>query len=102
RSLFGAANHAVERVLPLGKQNADQISAVVHRDVRFVINRGQNVVVVGLVVLALDGENRNAVVAYQAGGDIILRGERIRSAKHNVRAAITKADGQVSSFSRDV
>src|SRR5579864_1816963 len=54
---FGAADHAIERVAALGMQNADQVGAIVHGDVRLVVESGEDVVVVGVVVLALDREN---------------------------------------------
>ena len=83
---------SVESVGALGVQDRDQVGAVVHGDVRLVVDGGQDVVVVGVVVLALDGEDGNVVVAHQAGGNVILRGERIRGAEHHVGAAIAQAD----------
>ena len=65
---------SVERVLPLGVQDGHQVSAVIHGDVRPVIDGRENMAVVRVVVLALDGEDRNIVVAHQAGGNIVLRG----------------------------
>ncbi len=100
--LFGAADHAVERVGALGVQDGDQVGAIIHGDVRLVIDGGQDVVVVGVVVLALDGEDGNVVVADQAGGDVILRGERVRGAEHHVGSAIAQADGEVRGFGRHV
>src|SRR5208337_1389669 len=52
--LFGAADDAFERVGALGVQDGDQIGSVVHGDVRLVVNGGDDVVVVSVVVLALD------------------------------------------------
>src|SRR5208283_1278943 len=69
---FGPANHVRQRVGALGVQDSDQVGAVVHGDVRLVIDGGEDVVVVRVVVLALDGEYRNIVVTDQAGGHIIL------------------------------
>ncbi len=89
--LFRAADHAVKRVLPLGVQDGHQVRAVVHGDVRLVIDGSQDMAVVGVIVLALDGENRNAVVAHQAGGDIVLRRKRIGGAQHHIRAAVAQA-----------
>ncbi len=37
--LFGAADHAVERVFALGVQHDDQVGAVIHGDVRLVVER---------------------------------------------------------------
>jgi hypothetical protein len=78
--LFRSADDVFESIRPLGVQNRHQVGSIVHRDVRLVIDRGQNMVVVGVVVLALDGVNGNVVVAYQAGGHVILCGQRIRGA----------------------
>ncbi len=72
--LFRSADDIIESIGALGVQNRDQVGAIVHGDVRLVIDGGQNMVVVGVVVLALDGVNRYIVVAYQAGGHVILRG----------------------------
>src|ERR1700736_1026836 len=91
---FGAADHAFERVLTLGVQQGNEVSAVVHGDLGLVVNGGQNVAVVGIVVLALDGEDRNIVIANQAGGHVVLRRERIGGAQHHVGAAVTQPNGQ--------
>ena len=82
-------------VLALGVQHGDQVGAVVHGDLGLVVERGHDVRVVGLVVLALDGEDGNAVVAHQDGGHVVLRGERVGGAEHHVGAAIAQGDHQV-------
>ena len=102
RGFFGAADHAFERVLALGVQQGHQVGAVVHGDLGLVVDGGQDVAVVGVVVLALDGEDRNIVIAHQAGGHVILRGQRIRGAQHNIGAAIPQADGEVRGLGGDV
>ena len=51
---------------------ADQVGAVVHGDVRLVLQRGGDVPVIAVLVLALDRENGDAVVLHQAGGDVVL------------------------------
>ena len=83
-------------------ENGDQVGAVVHGDVRLVVDGGQDVLVVGVVVLALDGEDGDVVVAHQAGGDVVLRGKRVGGAKHDVGAAIAQADRQVRGLGGDV
>src|SRR5439155_16175169 len=95
RGFFRAANHALERVLTLGVQDADQVGAIVHGDVRLVVERGQDVAVIGVIVLALDGEHGNAVVADQAGGNVVLRRKRVGRAELDICASVTKANGQV-------
>ncbi len=99
---FGAADHAFEGVLALGVQQGDQVGAVVHGDVGPVVDGGQNVAVIGVVVLALDGEDRNIMIAHQAGSNVVLGGERIRGAEHDIGAAIFQTDGQVRGFGGDV
>ena len=75
--LFGSADHVFERVGALSVENRDQVGAIVHGDVRLMVDGGENVVIVSIVVLALDGEHGNAVIANQAGGHIILRRQGI-------------------------
>ena len=99
---FGASDHAFERVGALGVEDGDEVGAIVHGDVRLVIDGGEDVVVVSVVVLALDGEDGNVVVADQAGGDVVLRGKRIGGAEHDVGAAVAQADGQVRGLGGDV
>ena len=77
RRLFGAADDAVEQLAALLVERADQVGAVVHRDVRLVVERGLDVPVVGRVVLALDGVDRDPVVRHERGRDVVLRGERV-------------------------
>ncbi len=74
----------------LGVQDGDQVGAVVHGDLRLVVERGHDVRVVRIVVLALDGEDGNVVVADEAGGHVVLRGQRIRSAERHVGAAVAQ------------
>ena len=75
--LFGAADHAFERVGALGVEDGDEVGAIVHGDVRLVIDGGEDVVVISVVVLTLDRVDRNALIADQAGGDIVLRRKRV-------------------------
>ena len=102
RSLFSASNHAFECVSALGVQKGDQIRAVIHRDVRFVVDGRLNVVVVRVVVLALDCEYGNSMIAHQAGGHVVLRRQWIRGAKHDIGAAVAQADSKISGLGRDV
>ena len=91
-----------QNFLALGESNRHQVSAVIHRDVRLVIERRHDVRVVRVVVLALDGVNRDVVVANQAGGDVILGRQRVGSAKHYVGAAVAQRDRQVCRLGGDV
>src|ERR1051326_953333 len=60
--LFGAADDAFEHVGALSVKDGHEVSAVVHRDVGLVIDGGEDVVVVGVVVLALDGDRKSVVL----------------------------------------
>ena len=76
RGFFGAADHAFESVGALGVEDGDEVGAIVHGDVGLVIDRRKDVVVIGVVVFTLDGVDGNALIADQAGGNIVLGGER--------------------------
>ncbi len=75
--LFRAGDDAVNDVLALGESGADQIGAVIHGDVRLVVERGKNVLVVRIVVFALDGKDTDAVVAHKRSGHVVLRRKRV-------------------------
>ena len=102
RRLLRTPDHPIQCILPLGVQDRDQICAVVHRNVRLVVQRRQNVAVIAVVVLALDGEHRNAMIAHQAGGYIVLRGKRVGSAEHHFGATIAQCDPKIRRFGGDV
>ena len=72
--LFGSGDHVGDEVGALGQQHGDQVRAVVHGELRLVLKGGAQVRIVGVVVLAFDGESRNVVVAIQRSGDFVLRG----------------------------
>ena len=65
----------------------NQIRAVVHGDVGTAFNGRAQMFEKSFPVLALDGEHGNFVVLHEARRHIVLRGQRIRSAKHDIRAA---------------
>ena len=98
RRLFRSADHPFQRVSALGVQDRHQVRAIIHGDVRFMVDRRQNVVVIRIVVLALDGEHRNALIAHQAGRNVVLRRKRVRGAQHHIRSAIAQANRQVRGF----
>ena len=100
--LFRSPNDAVYHVRAFGVQNIHQVGAIVHGDVRLVIDGRQDVLVISLVVLALDGEHRDVVVAHQAGGHIVLGRQRIGGAQYHVRPTITQADRQICGLGSDV
>ena len=85
-----------------GVQDADHVGAVVHRDLRLVVDRGLDVRVVGVVVLALDREDGDVVLVDERRGDVVLRRERVRRAEHDVRAAGLQRPHQVRGLGRHV
>ena len=87
-----------KRVLTLGVQHGHKVGTIIHRDLRLVIDGRENVTVIGVVVLALDGKDGNVVIAHQAGGDVVLRGERIGGAQHHIGASIAQTNREVRSL----
>ena len=53
-------------LLALRMEDADDVGAIVHRDLRAVVDGRRDVRVVGVVVLALDGEDGHAVLGTSA------------------------------------
>ena len=81
---------------------ADQVGAVVHRDVRLVLQGGGDVPVVAVLVLALDGVDGDAEVLHQAGGDVVLGRQRVGRDEDEVGAAGLERAGQVGRLGRHV
>src|SRR5262249_11658244 len=92
---FHAAGHLTDDALPLGRRQflrprpnlrmhvvetlqghedhgRHQIGAVVHGDVQLVFQGGDDVFVIGVVVLFADGEDGDAEVVDETGGDVVL------------------------------
>src|ERR1019366_989856 len=93
--LFGASDYVGHQMLVLGQQQRHQVRAVVHGDLRLVVHGGVQMRVVGGVVFTLNRVGGNRVILYERGGNLILRGERIRRAENQIGAAVTQRDGQV-------
>ena len=91
-----------ELVAPVRVKDADHVGAVVHRQMRLVIDRRLDVLVVRVVVLALDRERRDLVAVDERRRDVVLRGERVRRAQHHVGAAGLQGAGQVRGLGRHV
>ncbi len=64
--------------------------------------RGTDVLVVRCVILTLDGEDLDAVVCHQVRRDVVLRGQRIGRAEHDVRAPRLQGDHQIGGLAGDV
>ena len=81
---------------------ADEVGAVVHRDVRLVLQGRGDVPVVARLVLALDGVDGDVEVVDQAGRDVVLGRERVGGDQHEVGAAGLEGPGQVGRLGRHV
>ncbi len=93
----------VAELLAAGRvEDADHVGAVVHRQLRLVVDRGLDVLVVGVVVLALDREDGDAVLLDERRRGVVLRRERVRGAEHDVGAARLERAHQVRGLGRDV
>ncbi len=62
---FGAADYVLDQLGMLGEKLGDEVRAVVHGDLRLVVNCSGDVRVVGSVVFAFDGVRRDAIVLHQ-------------------------------------
>ncbi len=102
RRLLGAGDDLAEQLAPCRVEHADHVGAVVHREVRFVVNGRLDVGVVRVVVLALDGEHGHVVFGYQCRRDVVLRRQRVGRAEDDVRAARLQRPHQVRRLGRDV
>src|SRR5438876_714802 len=87
-SFFRSGNYVRDEISPLGEQHGYQVRAVVHGELRLVLQRSAQVRVVSVVVLALDGKRWNVVVAIERSGDFVLSGERIGRAQHRIGATV--------------
>ena len=100
--LLRAGDHVAELLAAGGVEDADHVGAVVHRDVRLVVDRGLDVLVVRVVVLALDRERRDPVLVDERGRDVVLRRERVGRADDDVGAARLERAHQVRRLGRHV
>ena len=100
--LLGAADDVGGHVGALAVEHADDVGAVVHGDVGAVVDAGVDVLVVGLVVLALDGVDAHAVLLDQRGGHVVLRAQRVAGAEHDVGAAGLQRAHEVGGLGGDV
>ncbi len=61
-----------------------------------VIEHSVDVLEIGFVVLALDGIDRDLIVANQRRGHVILGAQRVAGAQHDICAACLQTDHQIS------
>ena len=100
--LLGAAGDLAQQVGALPVEHGDKVGAVVHREVGPVLERARDVRVVGVVVLALDGEGGDMVLDRQRGGDRVVGRERIGGAEHDVGPARLQRQHQVGGLAGHV
>ena len=98
-SFLSAAQHRGQQFGAAAMEHTHQVSAVVHGVLGLAVQHGTEVLVVGFVVLALDGVGRDAVLADQGGGYFVLGAEGIAGAEGQVSAAVPEGNRQVGGFS---
>ncbi len=81
---------------------ADQVGAVVHRDVGLVLQGGGDVTIIAVLVLALDRIDRDAEIFHQAGRDVVLGRQRVGGAEQQIGAAGLEGLRQVGGLGGDV
>ena len=89
---------SVKLVGPGRVQDCNEVRAVVHGDVRPVVQRRLDVAVVGVPVFALDGKGRDAILGDQRRRDVVLSTQRIACAHRDTRSAVSQSQHQVGSF----
>ncbi len=92
----------LQQIFPLGMEMRDDVGAVVHREMGAMGDGRFDVAIVGRVVLAFDGEGRNAFMLNEGCGDVILRAERIGGAEPDIGSAGFQRDRQIGGFRGDV
>ena len=102
RRLLGTGDDVSELLSPVRVENADDVGAVVHGQVRPMVDGRLDVPIVGVVVLALDREDRDAVLLDEGRGDVVLCGQRVRCAEHDVRASGLESAREVRGLGRHV
>ena len=102
RRLLGAADDPVEQLTSAGVELVHQVSAIVHGDLRLMVQRRADVRVVGVAVLALDRVRWYPVVRHQGGRHVVLGRERVRRAEDRIGSALGQGPHQVGRLGGDV
>ena len=100
--LLGAAHDGGDQLAPLLEDQGDQVGPVVHGHGGLLRRRLVQVLVVGLAVLALDGEDRDAVHLDQGGRHVVLGGEGVARAHGHLGSPVPQRDRQVGGLRGDV
>jgi hypothetical protein len=101
-SAFNLIEDVAQLLAAVRMKDADHVGPVVHRQLRLVVDRGLDVLVVGVVVLALDREDGDVELLDERGRDVVLRRERVRGAEDDVGTARFEGAHQVRGLARDV
>ena len=100
--LFHAAQNLLGHLRVVRVDVRNQVSAVVHRYDRAVLDAAFDVRVVRVAVFALDGEHRDVVVLGERRRNVVLGGQRVAGAQNDVGAASLERSHQVGRFGRNV
>ena len=68
----------------------NKIRSIVHGHLRFVIERGFDMLVIRHIIFAFDGIRRDFKLIDQHRRNIILRGQRVGGGQDNIRSALLK------------
>ena len=102
RRFLRAGDDVAELLAPGGVKHADHVGAVVHRQLRLVIDRRFDVRVVRVIVLALDREHGDVVLVHERRGHVVLSRKWVGGAEHDIRAAGLQRAGEVRRLGRHV
>ena len=102
RRLLHAGDDVAELLAAGAVEDADHVGAVVHRQLRLVVDGRLDVRVVRVVVLALDREHGDVELVDERCGDVVLGRERVRRAEHHVGSACLERAHQVRGLGRHV
>src|SRR5207237_10494804 len=80
----------------------DQVGAVVHRELRTMVQSRFDVLVVGLVILSADRISLHGVVRREGGGNGVIGGQRVGRAQRQIRASGFQREHQVCRLAGDV
>ena len=102
RRLLGAALHVGEQLLPLRVEEGHHVRAIVHGDLGPRVEDRCDVPVIGVPVLALLGERRDALVLRERGRGVVLGRKGVRGAERDESAAVAQCHGEVRGLGRHV
>ncbi len=84
RRLFRPSDDAADQVLALRVDHRNEIGAVIHGQMRFHVQHGIDVAVIGFRILSLDRIDGDIVVLDKIGRYVILRAQGVRCAESHL------------------